>query len=102
MANWIGVAIGVIGVVITCVALRFAIDERRQRIKVETVVRNTLRRLAGEVKVVYQNANWAEVHFRVSGNSFAEDTPDLIKIRKQVCSRCCYVRSPALTRSLAN
>jgi len=84
MANWIGVGVGIIGVVITCIALRFAIDERRQRTKVETVVRNNLRRLAGEVKVVYQNANWSESHVRTSANLFAEDTPDLAKIRKQV------------------
>jgi uncharacterized membrane-anchored protein YhcB (DUF1043 family) len=84
MANWIGAVVGIIGVVITCIALRFAIDERRQRIKVETVVRNTLRRLAGDIKVVFENANWAELHFRNSGNLFAEDTPDLAKIKRQV------------------
>jgi hypothetical protein len=76
--------IGIISVVITCVALGFAIYERQERTKVETVVRNTLRRLAGDIKVVYQDANWAENHFRRIGYLFTEATPDLTDIRKKV------------------
>lgn len=83
MANWIGVVVGIIGVVITCIALGFAIYEHQQRTRVETVVRNTLRRLAGEVRVVFSNANWADLHLRTIGHQFAENTPDITKIRHQ-------------------
>jgi hypothetical protein len=76
MTNWVGVAIGFI-------ALLFAVYEYRRRTRVETIVRNTLRRLAGEVRVVYSNAKWADQHLRVIGHQFAENTPDLTKIRHQ-------------------
>jgi len=77
MANWIGVAIGFI-------ALLFAVYEYRQRTKVERIVRNLLRGVAGSVRVVYANANWADIHFRNIGYMFVEDPPDLSNIRKQV------------------
>jgi hypothetical protein len=51
---------------------------------VETVVRNILRRLAGEVRVVFSNANWADMHFRNIGYLLAEETADLTMVRKRV------------------
>lgn len=77
MANWIGVAI-------TCIALVFAIYERWQRTRMETIVRNTLRGLAGSVRVVFSNANWTDLHFRTIGHLFTEDPPNLGTIRKRV------------------
>jgi|SRR6185437_10093883 len=77
MANWIGVVIGVVSIL-------FALNERRERTKAEHVVRDTLRRLAGEVKVVFSNANWADIHFRKIGYLLAEPTLDLNGIRRQV------------------
>jgi hypothetical protein len=76
MANWIGVVIGILG-------LLFAVYERLQRVKVETIIRDTLRRLAGEVKVVFSNANWADTHLRNIGYLFAEASPDLGRIRTE-------------------
>jgi hypothetical protein len=85
MANWISAVLHFLNnEKIAFIALLFALYEYRKRTRVETVVRNTLRRLAGDIKVVYQNAAWSEAHVRTSGNLFAEDTPDLLKIRKQV------------------
>jgi hypothetical protein len=77
MADWIAVLIGLAG-------LGFAYYEHQKRTKVETVVRNALRRLAGDVKVVFSNANWSDVHFRNIGYMFIEDPPNLTNIRRQV------------------
>lgn len=77
MVNWIGLLIGIIGLI-------FAFYEHRQRTKVENVLRDILRRLAGEVRVVFSNANWADTHFRNIGHLFAEATPDLTVIRRRV------------------
>jgi hypothetical protein len=76
MANWISVAIGVIGIL-------FGVYERRQRTKVQNIGRDILRRLAGEVKVVFSNANWADMHYRNIGYLFAQPAPDLVKIRTE-------------------
>ena len=48
----------------------------------ETVVRDTLRRLAGEIRVVFSNATWADDHFRAIGHKFVEATPDLMAIKR--------------------
>jgi hypothetical protein len=74
MANWIGVVIGIIG-------LGFAAYEYYQRTRVEAVVKDTLRRLAGEMRVVFSNANWADVHLRNIGFLYLEAEPDLKRIR---------------------
>jgi hypothetical protein len=85
MPNWISAVLQFLNnEKIAFVALLFAIYERRERTRVETIVRNTLRRLAGDIKVVYQNAHWSESHVRTTANLFAEDTADLAKIKKQV------------------
>lgn len=73
-AAWSGVVIGVVGIA-------FAIYERRQRIRVESVVRNTLRRLAGVMRVVHSNAKWTDTHLRNVGHSFSQATPDLTRIQ---------------------
>jgi len=77
MASWIGVVIGLAG-------LAFALYERSQRKNVENIVRDILRRLAGEVKVVFSNADWADKHFRRIAYLFTEATPDLAAIRRGV------------------
>jgi hypothetical protein len=53
MANWTGVVVGIIGVVITCIALLFAIDERRRVLRTTVSTFMRCRRLAGEVRVVF-------------------------------------------------
>lgn len=78
----------------------FAIYERRQRTKVETVVRNTLRRLAGDIKVVYSDAHWAETHFRAIGYLFTDANPDLTVVRRRVLDGA--RDSAACSRLLAN
>jgi len=77
MASWIGVFVGIVGVL-------FAIYERWQRTRVETIVRNLLRGVAGSVRVVFANANWADIHFRNIGYMFVEEPPNITNIRKQV------------------
>jgi hypothetical protein len=74
IGTWLGVIVGVI-------SIAFAIYERSQRIRVESVVRNTLRRLAGEMRVVYSNATWVDTHLRNVGHQFATATPDLNKVK---------------------
>jgi hypothetical protein len=74
--NWIGPVIGFIGLV-------FAVYQYYQRTRVESVVRDTLRRLAGEIRVVFSNANWADLHFRNIGRSFIEADLNLIRIRQE-------------------
>jgi hypothetical protein len=74
MATWIGIIIGVISVA-------FALYERRQRTRVESVVRDTLRRLAGEMRVIYSNAEWTNLHLRNVGHSFNGANPDLDRIK---------------------
>jgi hypothetical protein len=74
-----------IGPVIAAISLAFAYIQYRQRIRVQTVVRDTLRRLAGEVNVVFSNAEWADLHFRKIGHLFADEaTPNLAAIKGQV------------------
>ena len=76
MVEWIGVGIGI-------AAFIFAVYERQQRTRVEKVVRDTLRSVAGSIRVVFANANWADSHLRKIGNLFTEPTPDLKAIRQK-------------------
>lgn len=78
------VALGIIGIVIGVTGLGFAYYEYRQRTRVETIVRDLLRGVAGSVRVVFANANWADIHFRNLGYMFVDDPPNLTNIRKQV------------------
>ena len=80
LAEWIALAGAVIGVG----GIVFAIYEHRQRAKVESVVRDNLRRLAGVVKVVFSNANWTDLHLRKLGDLVAQTPPDLNAIRQKV------------------
>jgi len=75
LPTWIGPLIGLIG-------LAFAAYQYHKRTKLETVVRNTLRRLAGEVNVIYSNASWANGHFRNIARMFTEADPDLPTIKR--------------------
>src|SRR5271165_5233411 len=76
IANWIGVIIGALG-------LAFALYEYFQRVRVESVVKDTLQRLAGKMRVVYSNAYWADLHFRNIGFMYLEPEPDLKHIRRE-------------------
>jgi hypothetical protein len=78
IATWIG---GIFGIM----SLAFAVYEHRQRTRLESVVRDTLRRLAGEMRVLYSNAEWADIHLRHVGYLFTEASPDLnqIKIKRE-------------------
>jgi hypothetical protein len=82
VVNWAGAIIGMIGLV-------FAVQQYRERTRVEAVIKDTLRRLAGEIKVVYSNAHWAELHSRNIGFIFAEENPDLKQIKLEAfdCAR---------------
>jgi hypothetical protein len=75
MPPWIGPLIGLIG-------LAFAVYQYRKRARLETVTKNALRRLAGEVNVVYSNAHWANAHLRNMAKLFTEANPDLPTIKK--------------------
>jgi hypothetical protein len=76
MGTWIGVAISVI-------SLLFAVYEWRQRSKTESVMRDMLRRLAGDVRVVYSNAHWADVHCRSIAKSLTEPNTNLKLITQE-------------------
>ena len=77
IANWIGI-------IITIISTAFAVYEYRQRVRVESVVRDTLQRLAGEMRVVFSNAKWTNDHLRTVGHLFNESSPDLTKIKNEV------------------
>src|ERR1700733_13277418 len=74
--TWIGVVIGVAG-------LFFAIYEWRQREKLESVVRDMLRRLAGDIRVIHSNAHWTDSHLRNIGHTFSDAEPDFHRIRRE-------------------
>jgi len=76
IVNWLGVVIGILGI-------GFAFYERRQRTKMESVVGDTLRRLAGDIRVIFSNANWTNQHLRTVGHLFAEANPDFTRIRRE-------------------
>ena len=76
IVNWLGVVIGILGI-------GFAFYERRQRTKMESVVGDTLRRLAGDIRVIFSNANWTDQHLRTVGHLFAEANPDFTRIRRE-------------------
>ena len=61
IVNWLGVVIGILGI-------GFAFYECRQRTKMESVVVDTLRRLAGDIRVIFSNANWTDQHLRTVGH----------------------------------
>ena len=82
MAKWLS-DILTIGNVLTLLGLAFALYERRQRTKMESVVRETLRRLAGEMRVMFSNANWTNQHLRRVGHLFNEADPNLNVIRQE-------------------
>jgi hypothetical protein len=73
-----------LGIIITIISTAFAVYEYRQRTRVESVVRDTLRRLAGEMRVVFSNAKWTNDHLRTVGHLFNEASPDLTKIKNEV------------------
>jgi hypothetical protein len=95
IGTWIGVIIGVI-------SIAFALYERSQRIRVESVVKDTLRRLAGEMRVIYSNANWTNLHLRNVGHSFAGDNPDLNRIKMETFDAARDAASCARQLSLAH
>jgi hypothetical protein len=76
IVNLIGIGIGLLG-------FAFAIYERFQRVRVESIVRDTLRRLAGDMRVVFVNANWTNHHLRSVGHLFIQADLDLNKIRAE-------------------
>jgi hypothetical protein len=76
LPSWVGPVIGILG-------LAFAVYQYRQRARVESVVKDTLRRLAGVMRVVHPNANWVDSHLRIVGHLFAEASPDLTRIRRE-------------------
>jgi len=76
IANWVSILIGAIGLV-------FAAYEYRQRTKMESVVRDALRRLAGEMRVIYSNASWTNQHLRTVGHLFTQANPTLDTIRRE-------------------
>lgn len=76
IANGVGIVIGI-------ASISFAVYQHRQRVRVESVVRETLRRLAGDIRVVQMNATWANSHLRNVGHSFAGDESELNKIKKE-------------------
>jgi hypothetical protein len=85
MGSWIGAVLQFLNnEKIAFIALLFAVYENRKRARVEKIVRNLLRGVAGSVRVVYANANWTDIHFRNLGYLFVEDPPNLTNIRKQV------------------
>src|ERR1700726_1492920 len=74
MADWIGMVLAVAG-------LAFAFYEYRKRTRVETITKNMLRRLAGEMRVIFANANWTDGHLRKIGHLFAQPQPNMTDIR---------------------
>jgi hypothetical protein len=83
VADWMGVLIGIAGLIIGVISLIFAYYQYAQRIRVEKVVRDMLRGVAGGVRVVFANANWADTHLRKIGYFFTEANPDLTAIRQK-------------------
>jgi hypothetical protein len=75
--NWTGSIIGI-------VSISFAVYQYRQRARVESVVRDTLRRLAGLLRVVHSNAHWTDTHLRNVGHLFIQGSPDLTRIKAEI------------------
>jgi hypothetical protein len=73
---WIGPLIGLTG-------LLFAIYQYYRRAKVELVVKDIFRRLAGDIRTVHENALRADTHFRNIGFEFAKGIPNLQFIRNE-------------------
>ena len=76
MSTWIGAIIGAIG-------LAFAYYQYQKRAKLESVVQDALRRLAGDMRVLFSNASWADLHFRKIGYMLTQANPDLIPIKQE-------------------
>lgn len=76
MGTWIGVVVSAFGVLI-------ALYEWKQRSKAESVMRDTLRRLAGDIQVVFSNAHWTDVHCRNIAKSLTELNANLAVITQE-------------------
>jgi hypothetical protein len=75
MVTWISALVGIAGLI-------FAYIQYQQRIRVENILRNSLRRLAGTVRVIAWNAKWADDHLRSIAHSLGDEPLDLRKIRR--------------------
>ena len=60
IVNLLSMLIGVLG-------LGFAFYQHRQRTRMESVVKDTLRRLAGDIRVIYSNATGRTSTFAALG-----------------------------------
>lgn len=89
MVEWVSFCVGVIGLVIGVAGLVQAHNQSKARARVETVTRDTLRRLAGDIRVIYSNARWADIHSRKIGYLFTEENPDAKQIKTEAldCAR---------------
>lgn len=76
MGTWIGVAVSALGVLI-------ALYEWRQRSKIESVMQDALSRLGGDLRVVYSNAHWADIHCRNIRKSLLEPNANLTAITQE-------------------
>lgn len=76
MATGISTIVGILGFV-------FAVYQHRQRTEVESVIKDTLRRLAGLMRVVHSNANWIDIHLRNVGYTFIEANPNFNLIKAE-------------------
>lgn len=85
MANEVGTWLGVL---LAIAGIAFAVYQHSQRIRVEKVSRDTLRRLAGTIRVIHLSANWADSHLRNAGKLLAEVYPELPAVKKEIVDGC--------------
>jgi hypothetical protein len=86
MSDWngIGVVASLLGALVGVIAAGFAVFEYRKRVKTEQLTKAILRHLAGDLRVVFSNANWVDNHFRRIAHLFAEEQPYLKEIKNRV------------------
>jgi hypothetical protein len=83
IGTWLGVALGVFAIAFAVYQWREALHERAKRVNMENAVREHLARLSGSISVMYENANWSDVHYRNIGANLSDDVPNLVIVKRQ-------------------
>jgi hypothetical protein len=96
------VIVNVLGILVGLLGLGYAVYEHSQRTKMESVVRDTPRRLAGDMWVIFSNANRVNQHLRNVGHMYIEAEPNLTKIKREIFDAARDAASCARQLSLAH
>lgn len=84
LSEWIGLAIGVTGLMIGIFGIAYAISEGKKRAQMENIVKENLRSVEAAFRVIYTNALWSDQHVRHIAVEVSKAEPDLLMIKREM------------------